>query len=120
MKALTVTFNAPANGASVTFSGGVDTAVTNTSGIATSNEFTANGTTGSYTVTATVPSVTGTATFTLTNTAPQISTMVTVSTSSSDQGIALPSNDALVGNPITVSFKVVQHPGPRLQRAASL
>jgi uncharacterized repeat protein (TIGR03803 family) len=104
---LTVTFTAPANGASGIFSGGVDTAVTNTSGIATSQVFTANGTAGGpYTVTATAPNVSGTATFTLTNLPAQISTMVSVSTSSSDHGDALPSNDALVGNPITVSFKV--------------
>ncbi len=108
---LTVTFTAPANGASGTFSGGVDTAVTNTSGIATSNVFTANGTAGSYTVTAGAPNVSGTATFSLTNNPAQIGTMVSVSTSSSDHGDALPSNDALVGNPITVSFKVAPTSG---------
>ena len=109
---LTVTFTAPANGASGTFAGGVDTAVTNTSGIATSQVFTANGTAGGpYTVTATAPNVSGTATFTLTNSPAQISTMVSVSTSSSDHGDALPSNDALVGNSITVSFKVAQASG---------
>ena len=108
---LTVTFTAPANGASGTFSGGVDTAVTNTSGIATSNLFTANGTVGSYTATAGAPNVSGTATFSLTNSPAQIGTMVSVSTSSSDHGDALPSNDALVGNPITVSFKVAPTSG---------
>ena len=108
---LTVTFTVPASGASGTFSGGVDTAVTNTSGIATSNVFTANGTAGSYTVTATAPNVSGTATFMLTNSPAQIGTMVSVSTSSSDHGNALPSNDALVGNPITVSFKVAATSG---------
>ena len=108
---LTVTFTAPANGASGTFSGGADTAVTNTSGIATSNVFTANGTAGSYLVTATAPNVSGTATFMLTNSPAQIGTMVSVSTSSSDHGNALPSNDALVGNPITVSFKVAATSG---------
>ena len=108
---LTLMFIVPANGASGTFSGGVDTAVTNTSGIAMSNLFTANGTAGSYLVTATAPNVSGTATFMLTNSPAQIATMVSVSTSSSDHGNALPSNDALVGNPITVSFKVAPTSG---------
>ena len=120
MNGLTVTFTAPANGASGTFSGGVDTAVTNTSGIATSNVFTANGTAGSYTVTAGEPNVSGTATFSLTNNPAQIGTMVSVSTSSSDHGDALPSNDALVGNPITVSFKVAPTSGSATPRATSL
>ncbi len=42
---VTVTFTPPASGASGTFSGG-NTAVTNSSGVATSNTFTANGTSG--------------------------------------------------------------------------
>ena len=108
---LTVTFTVPANGASGTFSGGVDTAVTNTSGIATSPVFTANGTAGSYTVTVADPNVSGIATFALTNSPAQIGTTVSVSTSSSDHGDALPSNDALVGNPITVSFNVAPTSG---------
>ena len=110
---VTVTFMAiaSAGGASGTFAGGVNTAVTNASGIATSAVFTANGTAGSYAVTATAPNVSGTATFTLTNAAVQTATTITVSTSSSDHGTALPSNDALVGNPVTVSFKVAQTSG---------
>ena len=108
---LTVTFTVPASGASGTFSGGVDTAVTNTSGIATSNVFTANGTAGSYTVTVAEPNVSGIATFALTNSPAPISSMVSVSASSSDHGDALPSNDALVGNPIMVSFKVAPTSG---------
>ena len=108
---VTVTFAAPASGAGGTFAGGVNTAVTTASGMATSAVFTANATAGSYTVTATAPNVSGTASFALTNAAAQIGTTVTVSTSSSDHGTALPSNDALAGNPITVSFKVVQASG---------
>ena len=110
---VTVTFSAPASGASGTFSGGVNTAVTDASGMATSNVFTANGTAGSYTVTATAtaPNVSGTASFVLTNAAAQIGTTLTVSTSSSDHGDALPSGDALAGNPITVSFTVAQKSG---------
>ena len=108
---VTVTFTAPASGAGGTFAGGVNMVVTDASGMATSNVFTANGTAGSYTVTATAPNVSGTASFALTNAAAQISTTVTVSTSSSDHGTALPSNDALVGNPIMVSFKVAQTTG---------
>ena len=53
----------------------------------------------------------GTATFSLTNAAAQIGTTLTLSTSSSDHGTALPSNDALAGNPVTVSFKVAQTSG---------
>ena len=102
-----------------TFAGGVNTAVTNASGIAISAVFTANGTAGSYAVTATAPNVSGTASFALTNAAAQTGTTVTVTTSSSDHGAALPSNDALVGNPITVSFKLHRHPAAPPRRATS-
>ena len=67
---VTVTFTAPAQtGASGTFAGGVNTATTNASGVATSAVFTANGIAGTYAVTATAPGVSGTASFSLTNTA---------------------------------------------------
>jgi hypothetical protein len=49
---VTVTFTAPGSGASGTFAGGANTAVTNSSGVATSATFTANGTTGAFLVTA--------------------------------------------------------------------
>jgi len=49
-----VTFEVPSSGASGSFAGGVKTATTNSSGIATSAPFSANGTVGTYTVTATV------------------------------------------------------------------
>jgi hypothetical protein len=64
----TVTFTAPTTGASGTFAGGVNTAITNSSGVATSTVFTPNGTTGGYTVTATVTGVTAGVNFLLTNT----------------------------------------------------
>ena len=65
---VTVTFTAPASGASGTFAGGVNTATTNAQGVATAPVFTANGTTGGpYTVTATVSGVATPANFSLTN-----------------------------------------------------
>ena len=65
---VTVTFNAPASGASGTFAGGVNTAKTNAQGVASAPVFTANGTTGSYTVTATIGTLTTSPGFALTNT----------------------------------------------------
>jgi len=64
-----VTFELPATGAGGTFAGGVNTARTNASGVATSATFTANGSVGTYTVTATVASGAEPANFILTNTA---------------------------------------------------
>jgi hypothetical protein len=64
----TVTFEVPATGASGTFAGGVNTATTNASGVATSTAFTANGSVGTYAVTATVASGAEPANFVLTNT----------------------------------------------------
>jgi adhesin/invasin len=66
-----VTFTAPSSGASGTFAGGSITSIatTNASGVATSEVFTANATTGTYTVAATVTGVSTPADFTLTNTA---------------------------------------------------
>ncbi len=65
----TVTFEVPPAGASGVFAGGVNTATTNASGVATSAPFTANGSVGTYTVTATVASGAEPANFVLTNTA---------------------------------------------------
>jgi hypothetical protein len=62
-----VTFEVPTTGASGTFAGGVNTATTNSSGMATSAIFTANGSVGTYTVTATVASGAEPANFVLTN-----------------------------------------------------
>ena len=63
-----VTFTAPSSGVGGTFGGAASAmATTNTSGVATAPTFTADGTAGSYTVSATVPGVTTPASFTLTN-----------------------------------------------------
>ena len=65
---VTVTFTAPASGASARFGGSATaTATTNGSGVATAPTLTANGTAGSYTVTATAPGVATPANFNLTN-----------------------------------------------------
>ena len=68
MSGVTVRFTQPPSGASGTFDGGVNTAVTNALGVATSTTFTANGTAGSYNVVGTVPGAFST-NFSLTNTA---------------------------------------------------
>src|SRR5207248_10917018 len=63
-----VTFTVPGSGASGTFAGGVNTATTNGSGVATAATFTANSTAGGpYTVTASVAGVATPASFSLTN-----------------------------------------------------
>ena len=62
-----VIFTAPNTGAGGTFAGGVITATTNSSGIATAPAFTANAVAGSYTVTASVSGATTQASFSLTN-----------------------------------------------------
>lgn len=64
-----VTFAAPAGGASGTFVSGTatETDTTNASGMATSTTFTANGSTGAYTVTASVAALSTPAVFNLTN-----------------------------------------------------
>jgi len=63
----TVTFNAPASGASGAFAGGVNTATTDSDGVATVGVFTANGTVGNYTVTAKTGTLTTKPGFALTN-----------------------------------------------------
>jgi hypothetical protein len=65
---VTVTFNAPGAGPSGTFSGGMNTAMTNASGLAAAGTFTANGLPGPFTVTATVSGVSTPASFSLSNT----------------------------------------------------
>jgi len=66
---ITVTFAAPSSGASGTFASGAASAVvqTNASGVATAPAFRANGTVGSYQVTATVAGVRAPAVFSLSN-----------------------------------------------------
>lgn len=89
---VTVTFTAPANGASGTFVGGMNTATTNTQGVATAAVFTANGTAGSYTVTASVPSVPTPANFSLTNLASSAPTITNLTPTSGP-----------VGTPVTIT-----------------
>lgn len=62
-----VTFTVPAAGASGTFSDGVNTALTNAAGVATSTAFTANTVAGGYTVTAAVTGAAAPANFLLNN-----------------------------------------------------
>ncbi len=76
---VTVTFTAPGSGASGTFAGGVNTATTNSSGIATSAVFTANSTAGSYSVSASASGVSTPATFSLTNNVGPASSIAVVS-----------------------------------------
>jgi hypothetical protein len=68
---VTVTFTAPSSGASGSFAGGVNTATTNSSGVATSPVFTANSTAGTYSVTASASGAATPASFSLTNAAAQ-------------------------------------------------
>jgi hypothetical protein len=79
---VTVTFAAPASGASATFSGSATTtATTNASGIATGPALTANGQTGSFALAASAPGVGSTANFNLTNLAvPPASILATTGT----------------------------------------
>ena len=72
---VTVTFTAPASGASGAFAGGVKTATTNAQGVATAAVFTANSIAGGYTITASVTGVATTANFSLTNLAGAASTI---------------------------------------------
>jgi hypothetical protein len=67
---VSVTFTAPSTGASGTFANGkaTETDTTNSSGVATSSTFTANTTTGAYTVSASASGATSSASFSLTNT----------------------------------------------------
>ncbi len=70
LSGVTVTFTAPASGASASFGGtATATASTNASGVATSPALTANSQAGSYNVTASVAGVSASASFALTNNA---------------------------------------------------
>ncbi|MGB5874278.1 MAG: hypothetical protein WBH56_11195, partial [Bacteroidota bacterium] len=65
---IAVTFTAPTSGASGTFTGGVNTVVTDAAGVAVAPVFTANSVAGTYDVTARVSGVLTPAPFSLTNT----------------------------------------------------
>ncbi|MEO8368331.1 MAG: hypothetical protein ABI806_03960 [Candidatus Solibacter sp.] len=66
---VTVSFSAPLSGPGASFAGGINTAVTDSSGIARSRTLTANGLPGSYQVTASAAGVAVPAAFTLSNAA---------------------------------------------------
>ncbi len=114
VQGVTVTFTAPASGASGSFAGGMNTATTNSSGVATSAVFTANATAGSYTVAATVAGVTTSASFALTNTAGTAASITATSGTPQSAAINTAFAAALVatvkdsgGNPVqgvTVTF----------------
>lgn len=97
---VTVTFTPPSSGASGTFSGGVNTATTNSSGVATSQTFTANTTAGGYSVTASTPGASASATFTLTNTAGSAASI----TATSGSGQSTPVGTAFP-NPLAATVK---------------
>jgi hypothetical protein len=71
---VTLTFTAPASGASGTFAGGGNTAtaVTNAQGLATAPGFTANGSGGTFTINASVSGTTASGSFVLSNLEPLI------------------------------------------------
>jgi hypothetical protein len=114
----TVTFNAPASGASGTFAGGVDTATTNAQGVATAAVFTANSTAGTYTVTATEGAFTTTPGFALTNQAGAPASIVATggTPQSTKVNTAFPTNltatvtDAS-GNPVSGATVTFHAPG---------
>ena len=83
-----LTFTAPASGASGTFPGNTTTATvtTNGSGVATAPPFTANSTAGSYTVAATVTGIGSPVNFSLTNTKASTTTSVSSSQNPSVYG----------------------------------
>jgi len=101
-----VTFTAPASGASGTFAGGVNTATTNASGVATAPVFTANGTAGTYTVTAKAVGVAAPANFSLTNNSvqPTLASLLPASTLAGGASFSLTINGNNFVNGATVSF----------------
>lgn len=84
---VTVTFTTPTTGATGSFAGGVNTATTNSSGMATSAVFTAGTAAGAYAVTASVSGASTPATFNLTNNAGPAATVT--ATSGASQSAAL-------------------------------
>jgi uncharacterized repeat protein (TIGR01451 family) len=111
-----VTFTAPASGASGAFSNGLATytTATNASGVATALTFTANSTAGAYTVTAGVSGVSPAASFSLTNTKPPALTITETAAGTFIQGqnavynvtVANGANAGPTSGPITVTETV--------------
>src|SRR5262249_30213223 len=106
-----VTFAAPGSGASGTFAGGVNTATTNASCVATPAVFTANSVTGGpYTVTASICRVSTPPNFSLTNTPSVAVNIVLVQHRSLDAGTTTSSSLAFAsantaGNFIAVCIR---------------
>jgi len=69
LRNIVVTWTRPTTGPTGTFLGNVNTAMTDSTGVATAQQFTANLVAGSYTVKASAPGVTDSASYALTNTA---------------------------------------------------
>lgn len=118
---ITVTFTAPGSGASGLFGASLTaTATTNALGVATAPTFTANGTTGSYSVTGGIGSTVPAVNFALTNTGPAASITATAGTPQNtlvNQPFATPlqatvrdSNSTPVSG-VTVTFTVVPNSG---------
>jgi len=113
---VSVTFTAPASGASGTFSNGTatETDTTNANGLATSSAFKANATAGGpYMVTATTSGATAPASFTLTNNAAAVITIsvssgsgqsATVSTSFANPLVALVKSNGSPESGVSVTF----------------
>jgi uncharacterized repeat protein (TIGR02543 family) len=99
-----VTFTAPGSGAGGTFPGLSlsATAATNSSGVATAPAFTANATTGTYSVTASVLGVADTARFSLTNN-PVVDYPVTLQTSPANLLVSL-NGGGFAAAPVTAQF----------------
>lgn len=118
---ITVTYTAPGAGASGLFGGSATgTATTNASGIASSPAFTANGTTGSYSVTGGIGTAIPTVAYSLTNTGPAASIAATAGTPQNTlagQAFATPLQATVKdsnGTPVfgvTVTFTVVANNG---------
>jgi hypothetical protein len=87
VQGVTVTFTAPGSGAGAAFPNG-NTAATNASGIATSPAFSANGSVGSYTVTATAANSTASASFSLTNKVGPAASIAVVSGTPQSAGVS--------------------------------
>jgi hypothetical protein len=102
----TVTFAAPGSGASGTFAGSVNTAVTNTNGLATSTTFTANTKVGGYNVTASASGA-GSVKFAETNTAGTAATVVVSSGSNQSATVDTAFASPLVAKVTDASGNVV-------------
>jgi len=117
----TVTFTAPTSGASGTFAGGVDTAITDAFGLAASPAFTANATSGGFTVTASVSGVAAMAGFSLANTATAAASMAVTTGNSQSATVGTAFSPLAVtvwdvhGNP--VSGAIVSFLRPPVARA---